>query len=96
MSMFSHTNINMNKLLVIATVLLIKLAFIKKVNAEVVVTETKQLLRMLRLINGYSGEDITSVKTLGANISINKACNPINLGAKLKLLFSTLQNCPWM
>ena len=44
----------------------------------------------------YSGEDITSVKTLGANISINKACNPINLGAKLKLLFSSLQNCPWM
>ena len=44
----------------------------------------------------YSGEDITSVKTLGANISINKACNPINLGAKLKPLFSSLQNCPWM
>ena len=26
----------------------------------------------------YSGEDITSVKTLGAIISNNKACNPIN------------------
>ena len=39
MSMFSHKN--MKKLLVVATVLLIKLASIKEVNAEVVVTETK-------------------------------------------------------
>ena len=42
----------------------------------------------------YSGGHINSVKTLGANISINKACNPFNLGAKLKLLFSSLKNCP--
>ena len=44
----------------------------------------------------YSQGVKTSVKTLGANISINNACNPINLGAKLKLLISRLQYCPWL
>ena len=31
-----------------------------------------------------------------ANISINNEYNPINLGAKLKLLISSLQKCPWI
>ena len=44
----------------------------------------------------YSRENITWVKTLGGHISHNKACNSINLGAKLKPLISTLQNCPWI
>ena len=50
----------------------------------------------LTYFHWYSQGVRTSVKTLGANISINKACNPINLGAKLKLLFSSLQYSPWM
>ena len=44
----------------------------------------------------YSQGVRTSAKTLGAYIFIYKACNPINLGAKWKLLFSSFQNCPWM
>ncbi len=39
----------------------------------------------------YSGGDITSVKTWKAYISHNKAKNPINLGAKWKLFFSSFQ-----
>ena len=44
----------------------------------------------------YSGGDKTSVKTLTAYISFNKAKYPINLGAKWKLLISRFQNSPWM
>ena len=44
----------------------------------------------------YSQGVRNSAKTLGAYISIYKACNPINLGAKWKLLFSSFQNCTWM
>ena len=44
----------------------------------------------------YSGEDKTSVKALGADISINNAWSPINLGAKWKLLISRFQNSSWM
>ena len=44
----------------------------------------------------YSGGDKTSVKTLTAYISHNKAKYPINLGAKWKLLISRFQNSPWM
>ena len=44
----------------------------------------------------YSRGVRTWVKTLGADISINKACNPINLGAKRKLLISTFHTCPWI
>ena len=44
----------------------------------------------------YSRENITWVKTLGVHISHKKACDSINLGAKLKPLISTFRNCPWM
>ena len=44
----------------------------------------------------YSRESINSVKTLNANISNNKARIPINLGAKLKPLISSLKNWSWM
>ena len=44
----------------------------------------------------YSRGNITWVKCLGANISYNKACKPINLGAKWKPLISSFQNCPWI
>ena len=44
----------------------------------------------------YSRENITWVKCLGAHISYNKACNPINLGAKLKPLISSFRKCPWI
>ena len=33
---------------------------------------------------------------LRANISINKACNPINLGVKWKLLISSFLECHWI
>ena len=47
----------------------------------------------------YSGGGKTSVKTLQAYISHNKAneaINSINLGAKGKLLFSSFQKWSWM
>ena len=46
--------------------------------------------------HNYSQENITWVKTLGGHISHNKAFNSINLGAKLKPLICTFQNCPWI
>ena len=44
----------------------------------------------------YSRLNITWVKCLGAHISYNQACKPINLGAKWKPLISSFQNCPWI
>ena len=44
----------------------------------------------------YSGEDKTSVKTLKAYISHNKAKNPINFGANWKLLISSFKKWSWM
>ena len=50
----------------------------------------------LQLIESYSGEDKTSVESLGGDFSINNALNPRNLGAKWKLLISRFQNSSWM
>ena len=44
----------------------------------------------------YSQEGKTSVKSLEGDFSINNAFNPINLGAKWKLMISKFQNSPWM
>ena len=44
----------------------------------------------------YSGEDKTSVESLGGDFSINNAFNPRNLGANWKLLISRFQNSSWM
>ena len=44
----------------------------------------------------YSQETINSVESLGEDFSINIAFNPINLGAKWKLLISRFQNSSWM
>ena len=44
----------------------------------------------------YSRGPITSVKTLKAYISYNKAKNPLNFDAKWKLLFSSFQKGSWM
>ena len=39
---------------------------------------------------------INSVEYLGGDFSINNAFNPINLGAKWKLLLSRFGKCPWV
>ncbi len=44
----------------------------------------------------YSQETINSVESLWWDFSINIAFNPINLGAKWKLLISRFQNSSWM
>ena len=49
-----------------------------------------------RIIKVYSGEDKTSVDSLGGDFSINNALNPKNLGAKWKLLISRFQKSSWM
>ena len=46
--------------------------------------------------NYYSQEGKTLVETLEGDFSINNVFNPINLGAKWKLLISRFQNSPWM
>ena len=49
-----------------------------------------------RWVRRYSGEDKTSVDSLGGDFSINNALNPKNLGAKWKLLISRFQKSSWM